>query len=78
MHPPRRGSDLDAALAENFPVPATPAAELPKAYVLRLRIGRYRRIVVQLFDAAGELFYDSQRSADLVLPRGGQHVCHGH
>lgn len=57
--------DLDSALAENFPVPATPAAELPKAYVLRLRIGRYRRIV-QLFDAAGELFYDSQRSADLV------------
>jgi hypothetical protein len=57
--------DLDSALAEGFPVPATPAAELPKAYVLRLRIGRYRRIV-QLFDAAGELFYDSQRSADLV------------
>ena len=46
-------------------MPATPAAELPKAYVLRLRIGRYRRIV-QLIDAAGELFYDSQRSADLV------------
>ena len=57
--------DLDSALAEGFPVPATPAAELPKAYVLRLRIGRYRRIV-QLFDAAGELFYDSQHSADLV------------
>jgi hypothetical protein len=57
--------DLDSALAEDYPVPATPAAELPKAYVLRLRIGRYRRIV-QLIDAAGELFYSSQRSADLV------------
>jgi Double-GTPase 2 len=57
--------DLDLGLTEGFPVPATPAAELPKAYVLRLRIGRYRRIV-QLLDAAGELFYDSQRSADLV------------
>jgi hypothetical protein len=60
-----RMRDLDSGLAEGFPVPATPAAELPKAYVLRLRIGRYRRIV-QLLDAAGELFYDSQRSADLV------------
>jgi len=57
--------DLDSGLAEGFSVWATPAAELPKAYVLRLRIGRYRRIM-QLFDAAGELFYDSQRSADLV------------
>lgn len=57
--------DLDAGLAEGFPVPATPAAEVSKAYLLRLRIGRYRRIV-QLIDAAGELFYDSQRSADLV------------
>lgn len=56
--------DLDSALAEDYPVPAT-AAELPKAYVLRLRIGRYRRIV-QLIDAAGELFYSSQRSEDLV------------
>lgn len=57
--------DLDSALDEDYPVPATPAAELPKAYVLRLRIGRYRRIV-QLIDAAGELFYSSQRSADLL------------
>ena len=60
-----RMRDLDSGLAEGFTVPATPAAELPKAYVLRLRIGRYRRIV-QLLDAAGELFYDSQRSANLV------------
>jgi Double-GTPase 2 len=60
-----RMRDLDSSLAEGFPVPATPAAELPKAYLLRLRIGRYRRIV-QLIDAAGELFYDSQRSADLI------------
>ena len=60
-----RMRDLDAGLAEGFPVPATPAAEVSKAYLLRLRIGRYRRIV-QLIDAAGELFYDSQRSADLV------------
>jgi hypothetical protein len=60
-----RMRDLDSALAEGFTVPATAPGELPKAYVLRLRIGRYRRIA-QLFDAAGELFYDSQRSADLV------------
>jgi Double-GTPase 2 len=60
-----RMRELDSALAEGFPVPITPAAELPKAYVLRLRIGRYHRIV-KLLDAAGELFYDSQRSADLI------------
>jgi hypothetical protein len=60
-----RMRDLDSGLAEGLGVPSTPAAELPKAYLLRLRIGRYRRIV-QLIDAAGELFYDSQRSADLV------------
>ena len=72
-----RMRDLDSGLAEGFTVPATPAAELPKAYVLRLRIGRYRRIV-QLLDAAGELFYDSQRSADLVLSRCGKHVYPGH
>jgi hypothetical protein len=60
-----RMRDLDSALAEGFPVPTTPAAELPKAYVLRLRIGRYHRIV-KLLDAAGEVFYDSRRSADLI------------
>ena len=60
-----RMRDFDSALAEGFAVPATAPGELPKAYVLRLRIGRYRRIA-QLFDAAGELFYDSQRSANLV------------
>lgn len=60
-----RMRDLDSGLAKGVAVPATPAAEVSKAYLLRLRIGRYRRIV-QLIDAAGELFYDSQRSADLV------------
>jgi hypothetical protein len=60
-----RMRDLESGLAEGFGVPATPTAELPKAYLLGLRIGRYRRIV-QLIDAAGELFYDSQRSANLV------------
>jgi len=60
-----RMQDLDSGLAEGLGVPATPAAEVSRAYLLRLRVGRYRRIV-QLIDAAGELFYDSQRSADLV------------
>jgi hypothetical protein len=60
-----RMRDLESGLAEGFGVPATPRAELPKAYLLGLRIGRYRRIV-QLIDAAGELFYDSQRSANLL------------
>ena len=59
-----RMRDLDSALAEGSPVPVT-LRRAPKAYVLRLRIGRYHRIV-QLLDAAGELFYDSQRSADLI------------
>ena len=56
--------DLGAAIAAGSQVPATPAV-LPKAYVLRLRIGRYHRIL-QLPDPAGELFYDSLRSADLL------------
>jgi hypothetical protein len=56
--------DLDAAIAAGSQVPATPAV-LPKAYVFRLRIGRHQRIL-QLPDPAGELFYDSKRSADLL------------
>jgi Double-GTPase 2 len=60
-----RMRDLESGLAEGYGVPATPSAELPKAYQLRLRIGRHRRIV-RLIDAAGELFYDSQSSASLV------------
>ena len=66
MRPPRPGSGISTR-----PWPRTircrrhPAAEIPKAYVLRLRIGRYRRIV-QLIDAAGELFYDVAGLRDLV------------
>jgi hypothetical protein len=60
-----RMRDLESGLAEGYGVPATPSAELPKAYQLRVRIGRHRRIV-RLIDAAGELFYDSQSSASLV------------
>lgn len=59
-----RLGDLDAAITAGSHVPATPAVP-PKAYVLRLRIGHYHRIL-QLPDPAGELFYDSQRSADLL------------
>jgi len=59
-----RLDDLDSALAKDSAVPATPAVR-PRAYVLRMRIGRRRRIV-QLHDTAGELFYDSERSADLT------------
>ena len=57
-------ADLEATLATNSEVPATPAVR-PRAYVLRMRIGSRRRIA-QFLDAAGELFYDSQRSADLI------------
>ena len=59
--------DLDAVVTGDSPTPAVPAtpAVLPTAYVLRLRIGRRRRIV-QLLDTAGELFYDSSRSKDLI------------
>lgn len=56
--------DFESTLAAGSRPSATPSV-LPRAYVLRLRIGRYRRIL-QLFDAAGELFYDSQRSAGLI------------
>jgi hypothetical protein len=55
--------ELDEAIAAGAPVPATPAVS-PKTYVLRLHIGRRQRIL-QLPDPAGELFYDSGRSADL-------------
>jgi hypothetical protein len=55
--------ELDAAIAAGAPVPATPAVS-PKTYVLRLHVGRRQRIL-QLPDPAGELFYDSRRSADL-------------
>jgi Double-GTPase 2 len=57
--------DLESLLAEESPIPATPATAT-RAYVLRLGIGRHRRIL-QLIDAAGELFYTSQRSADLIF-----------
>lgn len=60
-----RMQDFDSVLAQGLSVPVTPPGERSKAYVLRLRVGRHRRIV-QLLDAAGELFYNSQRSADLV------------
>lgn len=56
--------DLDAAIAAGSAVRATSAVPL-KTYVLRLQIGRYHRIL-QLPDPAGELFYDSRRSADLL------------
>ena len=52
------------ALKSDSSLPATPAV-LPRAYVLRLRIGRHRRII-QFLDTAGELFYTSQRSAELI------------
>jgi Double-GTPase 2 len=57
--------DLESLLTDGSPLLATPAAAT-RAYVLRLRIGRHRRIV-QLIDAAGELFYTSERSADLIF-----------
>ena len=58
-------SDIDNAIASDLSkVPATTAPR-PKAYVLRLQVGRYRRIL-QLPDPAGELFYDSRLSADLL------------
>jgi hypothetical protein len=60
-----RLAELGAAIEARSPVPATPAVPL-KTYVLRLQIGRYRRIL-QLPDPAGELFYDSRRSADLLF-----------
>jgi hypothetical protein len=57
--------DLDAAIKAGLSrVPAT-TAPAPKAYVLRLQVGRYRRLL-QLPDPAGELFYDSRLSADLL------------
>ena len=59
-----RLDDLESALATDSSVPATPAVP-PRAHVLRLRIGRHRRII-QFLDTAGELFYTSQRSADLI------------
>jgi len=59
-------ADLDAAIASDLAkVPAT-TAQRPKAYVLRLHVGRYRRIL-QLPDPAGELFYDSRLAADLLF-----------
>jgi hypothetical protein len=57
--------DLESLLTDASPLPATPAAAT-RAYVLRLRIGRHRRIV-QLIDAAGELYYSSERSAELIF-----------
>jgi hypothetical protein len=60
-----RLAELDVAIAKRSPVPATPAVPL-KTYVLRLQIGRYHRIL-QVPDPAGELFYDSRRSADLLF-----------
>ena len=59
-----RLDDLESAVARYRAVPATPA-DRTRAYVLRLEIGSRRRIV-QFLDTAGELFYDSERSADLV------------
>jgi Double-GTPase 2 len=56
--------DLGAAVAAGHQVPATPSGR-PKPYQIRLRIGRHRRLL-QLPDPAGELFYDSQRSKDLL------------
>jgi hypothetical protein len=56
--------DLDSAVAAGAQVPATPAG-LPKSYVFRLRVGRHKR-VLKLPDPAGELFYDSKQSADLL------------
>jgi hypothetical protein len=60
-----RVEELESALAGDSAVDATPAVR-PRAYVLRLRIGREHRIL-QLFDTAGELFYNSERSADLIF-----------
>jgi hypothetical protein len=57
--------DLESILTDGSPLLATPATAT-RAYVLRLRIGQHRRIV-QLIDAAGELFYTSERSADLIF-----------
>jgi hypothetical protein len=57
--------DLESLLTEGTPIPATPAAST-RAYVLSLRIGRHRRIL-QLIDPAGELYYTSERSADLIF-----------
>jgi len=59
-----RLTDFESTLAAGSRLSGTPSV-LPRAYVLRLQIGRHRRIL-QLFDAAGELFYDSQRSAGLI------------
>jgi hypothetical protein len=59
-----RMRDLDATIAAGHQVPATPTAR-PKPYQIRLRIGRHQRIL-QLPDPAGELFYDSQHSKDLL------------
>jgi hypothetical protein len=56
--------DLEAAIDAGRKVPATPVP-LPKAYVIRVRIGRYHRIL-KLPDPAGERFYDSAGSADLL------------
>jgi Double-GTPase 2 len=57
-------NDLDLVMASHAGVPATPVAR-PQAQVLRLQMGSQRRIV-QFVDTAGELFYDSKRSADLI------------
>lgn len=56
--------DLKSALTRDSVVPATPAVP-PKAHVLHLETGSRHRIV-KFLDAAGELFYNSQRSADLI------------
>ena len=56
--------DLESTLAKESALPTTPAVP-PKAHVLRLQKGSQHRII-QFMDTAGELFYDSQRSADLT------------
>jgi hypothetical protein len=54
----------DHVLRTGSPTAIT-SVQLPRAYVIRLTSGKSTRIL-HLFDAAGELFYDSARTKELI------------
>ena len=54
----------DHVLRTGSPTAIT-SVQLPRAYVIRVTSGRSTRIL-HLFDAAGELFYDSARTQELI------------
>jgi hypothetical protein len=54
----------DQVLRTGSPTAIT-SVQLPRAYVIRITSGKSTRIL-HLFDAAGELFYDSARTQELI------------